>query len=71
MNLTDNEIDNICAGYVQSAAKVRFLRSMGLVVRRKPNGRPLVNRAHFDAVMGCTATIVGSKSDSEPVWGVH
>lgn len=71
MNLTDDEIDNICAGYVQSAAKIRYLRSMGLVVRRKPNGRALVNRAHYDAVMGCAATNVGTKSDSQPVWGVH
>ena len=71
MDLTDNEIDNICDGYVQSAAKVRFLRSMGLVVRRKPNGRPLVNRAHYDAVTGCEAAIAGAKSDSQPVWGVH
>jgi len=71
MDLTDNEIDNICDGYVQSAAKVRFLRSMGLVVRRKPNGRPLVNRAHYDSVTGCAAAIAGAKSDSQPVWGVH
>jgi hypothetical protein len=49
-DLTDAEIDDICDGYRQSAAKVRFLRSMGLTVRRKPNGRPLVNRAHYIAV---------------------
>lgn len=50
-DLTDAEIDDICSGYVQNAAKVRFLRSLGLTVRQKPNGRPLVNRAHYDAVM--------------------
>lgn len=72
MDLTDAEIDNICSGYVQSAAKVRFLRSMGLVVRRKPNGRPLVNRAHYDAAMGGNGTVDSSaKSDNQPVWGVH
>lgn len=72
MDLTDIEIDNICAGYVQSAAKVRFLQSIGLVVRRKPNGRPLVNRSHYDAVMGLYGAIGTSpKSDIQPVWGVH
>ena len=35
-DLTDTEIDSICDGYVQNAAKVRYLQSMGLTVRRKP-----------------------------------
>jgi len=44
--LTDDEVDAICAGYVQNAAKVRFLREVVRVpVKRKPNGRPLVLRA--------------------------
>lgn len=46
-DLTDAEIDDICDGYTQNAAKCRFLRSLGLTVKRKPNGRPLVNRAHY------------------------
>lgn len=50
-DLTDSEIDTICAGLVQNAAKVRYLRSMGLTVRQKPNGKPLVNRAHFELVL--------------------
>lgn len=50
-DLSDSEIDVICAGLVQNAAKVRYLRSMGLTVRQKPNGKPLVNRAHYDSVM--------------------
>lgn len=72
MDLTDIEIDSICAGYVQNAAKVRFLRSMGLVVRRKPNGRPLVSRSHYYAAMsGCGAVGTSTNSDNQPVWGVH
>lgn len=72
MDLTDTEIDNICDGYVQSAAKVRFLRSMGLAVRRKPNGRPLVNRAHYDAATGGSEAVgTNTKHDNQPVWGVH
>ena len=47
--LTDQEIDEICAGLVQSAAKVRFLRTvLRLPVERKPNGRPLVRRVDWD-----------------------
>lgn len=49
--LTDPEIDDLCAGLVQSAAKVRYLQGLGLTVKLKPNGRPIVNRAHFDEVM--------------------
>ncbi len=63
-DLTDAEIDNICQGYTQNAAKVRFLRSMGLVVRQKPNGRPLVNRNHYDAMTGARK----ESTMAEPNW---
>lgn len=54
--LTDDEITVICAPLTQPAAQVRYLRhSLGLVVKQKPNGRPLVSRAHFDVVMGAKA----------------
>jgi hypothetical protein len=59
-DLSDAEIDAICAGLVQNAAKVRYLQRMGLTVRRKPNGKPLVNRAHYDAVMLNTKTAKAS-----------
>ena len=65
-DLTDNEIDNICAGYVQNAAKIRYLRAMGLTVRTKPNGRPLVNRNHYDAVTNGKA----DRSMAEPKWSM-
>jgi len=68
-DLTDAEIDAICDGLKQNAAKVRFLRGLGLHVERKPNGRPLVNRSHYDAVLGSSrATSVASTRG--PVWGV-
>lgn len=51
VDLSDAEIDAICDGLRQNAAKVRYLRSMGLTVRIKPNGKPLVNRTHYDSVM--------------------
>lgn len=47
--LTDDEIDGICAGLTQSAAKVRYLREvLKIPVERKPNGRPLVRRVDWD-----------------------
>lgn len=49
-DLTDAEVDSICAGLRQNAAKIRFLQRLRVVVMRKPNGRPLVNRAHYEAV---------------------
>lgn len=70
-DLTDAEIDSICDGYVQNAAKVRFLRAMGLTVRIKPNGRPLVNRSHYDAVHGAAQGQQGASFTNGPVWGVH
>lgn len=71
-DLSDAEIDDICDGYRQNAAKCRFLRSLGLIVKRKPNGRPLVNRAHYDAVR-CGAN-AGEHVGAPPggiVWSVQ
>lgn len=48
---TDQEIDDLCAGLVNNAAKCRHLRAQGLTVTQKPNGRPLVMRAHAEAVL--------------------
>lgn len=42
--LTDDEVNDICAGLRQNAARVRFLRGLGYHVERRPNGRPLVRR---------------------------
>lgn len=51
VDLSDGEVDAICAGLVQNAAKVRYLRSvLKLQVDRRPNGRPLVRRADWDNV---------------------
>jgi hypothetical protein len=71
MNLSDIEIDEICSGYVQNAAKIRFLESLGLNVRRKPNGKPLVSRAQYEQVMCCKKTDLKQPLDVQPAWGVH
>ena len=71
-DLTDAEIDRICDGLTQNAAKVRYLRGLGLTVQRKPNGRPLVNRAHYNAVRSRTREPELAEADGAgPVWGVH
>jgi hypothetical protein len=48
--LSDDEISDLCAGLKQPAAQVRYLRRLGLLVREKPNGRPLVMRADIEAL---------------------
>ena len=52
-----------------SKDELRYLKRMGLSVRQKPNGRPLVNRNHYDAVMGCAGADTGHANGL--VWGVH
>lgn len=49
--LTDAEIDDHCEGLRQNAAKIKYLRSLGLTVATKPNGKPIVLRAHYEAVL--------------------
>lgn len=44
--LSDAEVDDMCDGLINDAAKCRYLRRLGLTVNRKPNGKPLVVRAH-------------------------
>jgi hypothetical protein len=46
--LTEDEIADICDPLTQSAAQVRFLRSLHLLVGTKPNGRPLVARTEWE-----------------------
>lgn len=58
--LTDDEIREICDGLTQPGAMVRYLREeLGIpVVRRKPNGMPLVGRGAFRVAMGEAAPTV-------------
>ncbi|MCW5648394.1 MAG: hypothetical protein KIS62_01475 [Ramlibacter sp.] len=53
--LTDSEADDLCAPLTQNCAKVKYLRGLGLEVRTKPNGRPLVLRSNVEAVLGGSA----------------
>lgn len=49
--LSQTEVDDLCEPLTQFAAQHRFLRTLGLTVREKPNGAPLVMRTCFDEVM--------------------
>lgn len=50
-DLTDAEVDGLCSGLRQNAAKARYLRELGLTVNTRPNGRPLVMRIHAEQVL--------------------
>lgn len=50
-DLSDEEVDALCSGLRQNAAKARYLVQLGLHVERRPNGRPLVMRAHAEQVL--------------------
>jgi hypothetical protein len=68
-DLTDAEVDEICAGLTQNAAKCRYLRSLGLRVERRPNGRPLVARAEWERRLVSQA-VVASGAGNAPKWRV-
>lgn len=55
-SLSDKEIDEICGGLTQNCAKVRYLERLGLSVRQKPNGKPLVSRACYEHWKSHTST---------------
>jgi len=61
---TDAEIDDMCAGLATNAAKARHLRALGLTVNRKPNGRPLVIRAHAEAVLAGLQQLQGQQPNA-------
>lgn len=49
--LSDAEIADLCEPLTQPAAQLRFLKGLGLLVKTKPNGKPLVARGEFERVM--------------------
>lgn len=49
--LTDEEIAALTHPLTQGAARIKFIESLGVKVRAKPNGQPLVGRAEFEAAM--------------------
>ena len=49
--LTIEELKEI-TGRVKASAQIRWLRSQGFTVLPRADGRPLVSRNHFEAMMG-------------------
>ena len=66
-DLTDAEIDSICAGLRQNHAKAKYLERLGLRVHRRPNGRPLVSRADWERLFSSTTQ---SAPANAPRWKV-
>jgi hypothetical protein len=50
--LSDDEIASLCDGLQLAGAQCKYLARLGLLVNRKPNGRPLVARSEFERVLG-------------------
>jgi len=50
--LTDAEIAGICDPLTMPSAQARHLRALGMLVKAKPNGKPLVARSEFERVVG-------------------
>ncbi len=48
--LTDEEISEITEPLTQGAARIKFLRRLGIKAEPKPNGQPLVWRADYEAL---------------------
>lgn len=73
-DLTNEEVDRICEGLTQNHAKRRYLRSLGLHVERRPNGRPLVARAEWErclvAKTQASPAAINSASSNGPKWRV-
>jgi hypothetical protein len=55
--LSSDEVDDLCAPLKQHAAQIRFIRGLGITVREKPNGAPLVMRTHFEEKMSPTGKL--------------
>jgi hypothetical protein len=49
--LSDDEIAQICEPLIAPSAQRRYLERLGLIVNRKPNGKPLVARGEFERVL--------------------
>lgn len=70
-DLSDEEIDRICNGYKQNAAKLRHLRALGLRVDQRPNGRPLVARIEWDRVYSAPEAVQQRRDPSNgPKWKI-
>ncbi|MBI5786592.1 MAG: DUF4224 domain-containing protein [Rhodocyclales bacterium] len=59
--LSQEEVDDLCKPLKQAAAQIRYMRALGLTVRTKPNGAPVVMRVNVDLVLGDNVTSTPAK----------
>lgn len=64
--LTDNEMRDICAPLTRSDAIRRWFASNGFHFAKKPNGMPLISRAHYESVMSGTPTTAPTTAATMP-----
>jgi len=65
--LTDDEIAELCKPLKMPAAQRRHLERMGMIVKTRPNGQPIVARAEFERVMvGAAPGRVPDRAATEP-----
>lgn len=50
--LSDAEVAGLCEGLIAPSAQIRYLQRLGMLVQRKPNGRPLLMRSELERVLG-------------------
>jgi hypothetical protein len=65
--LSDEEIAGLCDGLRAPSAQLRYLARMGLLVQRKPNGKPLLMRSELERVLG--ADRFGQQAQNQPAAG--
>jgi hypothetical protein len=62
--LTDAEIAEICTPLIAPSTQIRYLARLGLIVNRKPNGKPLVARGEFERGSRSIAPVaIGTEPD--------
>lgn len=71
VDIPDDEIRRIAAPLTQPAAICRWFVKQGFTIRIKPNGMPLISRAHFDAHLSgaAVAAAVDTPSNTPDVAG--
>jgi hypothetical protein len=52
-------------GLKKYSAQHRWLRREGFIAKTRANGMPVVSRAHFLSMMGCSLPGVGSSSSNQ------
>lgn len=66
-HLSDAELADICRPLTQHAARIRYLRTLGLRVERRPDGSPLVRRADWERQQQAQT---GIQAGNAPRWSV-